>query len=297
MRSIILRLAVLVLFIVVSAAYAADYLTEGRSLEKSEDFAGAVEIYLRGIDEQPSADLYLAAGRLLGKMKKYDRGDALLQKALEKFPTNQALAKLAALFRSRTGRDSAVTVAVSSEPSSSTEEVFEPLPEGQQASAAVEIILELQKTDPREIAVHEKALQQIIFTCPASEYSPEACWKLANLYLYADNQPDYQKALPMLDKIVSDYPDSSVAGSSLTRMRSIAEATGNYALLLKTAQQAQKLKIWNSEEQNFWVCHEAAGMIGNNDREGGLAKLRQIATTAESTPRAAEYATFLLENL
>ena len=278
------------------AVFAANCLDEGRRLEKGEDFNGAVTVYLKGIADQPSAELYLAAGRLLGKLKQYERGNALIKEALHKFPENEALQKLGTLFRSRTGAEHEVLAATGPSPVGSSD-AFEPLPAAQQASAAVEIIMGLQKVDPKETKTYEDALKKLVFTCPASEYAPEGCWKLANLYLYSENQPDYEKALPLLEKIVADYPGSTVAGSSFTRLRSIAESTGNHALLLKTARQAQTLKIWNSEEANFWVCHEAAAMIGTGDRAGGLEKLRQISATADTTPRAAEYAGFLIGNL
>ena len=299
-------LAALAVFFLLAAqlVLASDYLAEGKRLEDSNEFNKAVGAYLEGINRQPSVELYLAAGKLLGKLKQYQRGAALMSEALSKYPGNQPLGKLGALFKTRTadGHNSttagAQPVLPVTEPDATGSLVVDlaVLPVDQQASAAIEIILGLQKVDPQETAHFEAALKKLIATCPASEYAPQACWKLANLYLFAENQPDYDKALPLLEKIVNDYPASSLAGPCLTRLRSIAETSGNYSLLLKTARLAQNLKIWNAEELNFWVCHEGAALVHSGDRAGGLEKIRQISLTAESTPRAAEYASLLIEN-
>ena len=304
MKYYLASLAVLFLFFAAQLVAAGDYLAEGRRLEEANEFNKAVEAYLEGISQQASVELYLAAGKLLGKLKQYQRGGALMNEAMSKYPGNQALGKLGALFKTRTagGQDPVSAAALPAMPVAEPGEPGAPvidqsvLPVDQQASAAIEIILGLQKVDPKETARFEGDLKKLIATCPASEYAPEACWKLANLYLFSESQPDYEKALPLLEKIVNDYPGSTTAGPCLTRLRSLAETSGNYSLLLKTARQAQNLKIWNAEELNFWVCHEGAAMVQCGERAGGLEKIRQISLTAGSTPRAAEYASLLIEN-
>ncbi|MBU1108038.1 MAG: tetratricopeptide repeat protein [Candidatus Riflebacteria bacterium] len=280
--------------------YSADYLAEGQSYEVASDPVKAIQSYLTGIKDSPSEELYIAAGKLMGKMKKYERGDKLVDEGLKKYPESQALLKLGVLFKSKLKTGPALPTVESSaipETLRPTESPLEPLPEAQQATAAAEIIIELQKIEPENVAVFETGLQKLIFTCPKSIYASEACWKLANLYLFAPSGPDYAKAVTYLEKILAEYPDSPGFSSCFTRLKNIAEKTENYQLLQKTASKAQTFKIWSEEEQNFWKCHEAVAMIKLDNRGNAMTQLQQVAASRDTIPRAAEYADFLMNNL
>lgn len=308
-------LPVLLLFLLAATVCgAADYLTEGRQLETQGNNQAALETYLKGIAASPGEDLYMATGRLLGKIKQYERGNKIVDEALTRFPESEQLLKMSILFKSRLGlKDEAKSLArklkkdVASAESSSAAAKIEvaagnigdlaPLPIEQQATAAAEIIIELQKVDHAEIAVYEAGLKKLIYTCPTSVYAPEACWKLANLYLFSSNFPDYQNAIFYLEKLIADFPASGLVEGCFTRLKNLAEKTGNDELLLKTAAAAQSFKLWSEENFNFWVCHEACAMIRLARREEGMQKLQQVLQNRDTTPRSAEYAEFLMGNL
>ena len=306
-------LVVILFFVPFFALYSADYLAEGQKHEEANDPVKAIQSYLTGIKSSPSEELYVAAGKLLGKMKKYDRGEKLIDEALKKYPESQSLLKLGALFKTKLGNEKdAQTLSdrlKKAEPAQPVETAaapenpllaassLEPLPEAQQATAAAEIIIELQKVDHDNVEVFEKGLRKLIFTCPKSPYAAEACWKLANLYIYASAQPDYAKAVSFLEKIIAEYPGAPCFGSCFTRLKSIAERTEDYKLLQKTASQAQSCKVWSEEELHFWKCHEAVALVKLEKRDNAMAQLQQIAARTDSIPRAAEYADFLMKNL
>jgi tetratricopeptide (TPR) repeat protein len=306
--------ALLLFLLAVTVCGAADFLAEGRQLEAQGNNPAALDIYLKGIAESPGEELYLAAGRLLGKIKQYDRGNKMVDEALTRFPESEQLLKMSVLFKSRLGRDDeakalarklkkdAVPTANSSSPAKTPVTAvniadLSPLPVEQQATAAAEIIIELQKVDHAEIAVYEAGLKKLIYTCPTSVYAPEACWKLANLYLFSSNFPDYQNAVFYLEKIIADFPASGLVEGCFTRLKNLAEKTGNDELLLKTAAAAQGFKLWSEENLNFWKCHEACAMIRLARRDEGMQKLQQVLQNRDTTPRSAEYAEFLMGNL
>ena len=305
-------LVALVFFVSCIALDAADYLTEGQKHEEANDPVKAIQSYLTGVKSTPSEELYVAAARLMGKMKKYDRGEKLVDEALKKYPESLSLLKLAALFKTKLGNEKdARALSERLQKAESPQKVenaaaapdplpaagsLELLPEVQQATAAAEIIIELQKVDHDNVAAFEAGLRRIVFTCPTSPHAPAACWKLANLYLFSASDPDYEKALPILEKFITDYPNSPGIAAGFARLKSIAEAGENYALLLKTAREAQKHKFWSAEEMNFWRCHEAAAMIRVENRDSGLQRLQQIVQSSDITPRVAEYADYLIKH-
>ncbi|MEW6709247.1 MAG: hypothetical protein AB1403_05425 [Candidatus Riflebacteria bacterium] len=274
------------------------FLEQGRSFEKTGDINKALETYLSGLKESPDAELFLSAGRLLGKTRKYDQGDRLMKEALEKYPENRALQKLAVLFSEKLGKSSVATEKNSEkEKPSPALSSLGPLPIEQQASAAAEIISELQKIDPEEVKTFETGLQKIIYTCPQSPFAAEACWKLANLYLFAFSEPANEKAIALLEIIIAKYPQAACFSSCFTRLKSIAEKTENWQLLQKTAAMAIQQNCWSEEELNFWKCHEAHAMIRLNQRDTAQAQLQAFAAEHERMPRVADYAEFLLNNL
>ena len=300
--------------LVATVCGATDYLAEGRQLETQGNNLAALDIYFKGIAESPGEELYLAAGRLLGKIKQYDRGNKTIDEALTRFPDSEQLLKMSILFKSRLGRDDEAKTlarklkkdAVPAAGSSSAAKTsvapvniadFSPLPVEQQATAAAEIIIELQKVDHEEIAAYEAGLKKLIYTCPTSVYAPEACWKLANLYIFASDFADYQNAVLYLEKIITDYPASGLVEGCFTRLKGLAEKTGNDELLLKTSAAAQSFKMWSEENLNFWKCHEACAMIRLARRDEGMQKLQQVLQNRDTTPRSAEYAEFLIGNL
>jgi tetratricopeptide (TPR) repeat protein len=74
-------------------------------LERQQDHAGAAEIYLRLIEEQPTPQAYIGAGTNLARAGDYPRGLALLQKAIELEDSANARTALAVTLFTRAEKE------------------------------------------------------------------------------------------------------------------------------------------------------------------------------------------------
>lgn len=98
----------------------------------------------------------------------------------------------------------------------------------EQEKLAKELYGTMAKTDKWETDTFIKLYNQVIEQCPDTKWAQESLWRLSNLYLLANDPPEYQKITELMEKLVSRYPDSPLIPDAKNRLLIAYEETGNY---------------------------------------------------------------------
>ena len=139
-------------------------------------------------------------------------------------------------------KNSSITIAVNSEQgitgektSSESESGISPaekkdirLSPEEQEKLAKELYGVMAKTDKWETDIFIKLHNQVIEQCPDTKWAQESLWRLSNLYLLANDPPQYQKISELMEKLISRYPDSPIIPDAKNRLLRSYEETGNY---------------------------------------------------------------------
>lgn len=80
-----------------------DALKKGRALQREKKYEEALQLYRDAIKTNPTEELYIESGSLLGKLQKYDNALTILEKGLQAYPDSRSLKNLTALILVRKG--------------------------------------------------------------------------------------------------------------------------------------------------------------------------------------------------
>ena len=299
-------------------------LERGALLEKQGKMEEALNVYLPEISVRPSKNLYLATGSLMGKLKQYQQGAKLMDRAYDLYPKDPAICNLAALLKLRFGDEKGARklwqVVLTLQPGhpqaskwlahldgatnekpplsdvANKPKPLAPLPQAQQEPLAQELMQELRGTSPREVDQYREKLREIIFRCPEAPVAPDACWKLANLYLYAPPAPDHVAAVEILEHLIRIYPASKWCRFASNRLSDRYRQDGQFEKLLQLSEEVLKQKSWNDEEHACWMFDKAESLLELGRNDEGVYLLKEIAAAASKAPIAAGAAQTRLES-
>jgi tetratricopeptide (TPR) repeat protein len=226
-------------------------LAYGMKLEKSGDFNKAVAYYQSICKEKPSPQIYSRLVSLLGKLRKYDKALPVLDEALTKFPADVGLLNLQGLIAIRRQENDKAAKSwlkvleidpdnkfakanlakinvpvtdtqvaednVSESAKEAAGKVLGPEEQKKVAKGNLETIAQLEKSDTKAMI---NLYQDIVDRCPDTKYAPEACWRLANIFIISKHPSDYSSAAEFLEIILKRYPDEEIP-SYLVRTRLI----------------------------------------------------------------------------
>lgn len=96
-------LIVLMLAVCAFSHASEEIVKQGRALQTANQFEAALQLYKRSLAQNPTPDVYIEAGSLLGKMQHYDNAEIVLQKGIKDFSDNTSLKNLLALIKYRKG--------------------------------------------------------------------------------------------------------------------------------------------------------------------------------------------------
>ena len=74
----------------------------------------------------------------------------------------------------------------------------------------------------------ESMYREIIDKCPDIDAAQESCWRLSNMYLLADDPPNYDGIIEVLEHLVTRYPDSPLVPEAKNRLVTAYQKTGRY---------------------------------------------------------------------
>lgn len=96
-------LIVLMLAVCAFSHASEEIVKRGRALQTANQFEAALQLYKQSLAQNPTPEVYIEAGSLLGKMQHYDNAEVVLQKGIEDFSNNTSLKNLLALIKYRKG--------------------------------------------------------------------------------------------------------------------------------------------------------------------------------------------------
>jgi tetratricopeptide (TPR) repeat protein len=139
----------------------------------------------------------------------------------------------------------------------------------EQEKLAKELYGIMAKTDKWETDTFIKLYNQVIEHCPDTKWAQESLWRLSNLYLLANDPPEYQKVIELMEKLISKYPDSPLVPDAKNRLRMSYEQTGNYkkAIALYEDLFAKNPDITESDQYAALLLGYAKALAETGDTE------------------------------
>ncbi|MBI3037813.1 hypothetical protein HYY75_02000 [bacterium] len=195
----------------------AKVLDEGRRLEKEKNFDGAFQLYQKNLAISPSEGLYVRAAITLGKLRRY--GEAA-------FPKSASLMKLRALiFKKFKSTKEPERQQVKTNPPQESSPI---LPLAEQEDLASKMFAEMASTDKWDLDAFISGYQKVIDKCPDTQWAEMACWRLSNLYLLANQEPNYVEMISTLKHLLRRYPETIFYGEAKERLLIAYKATLNW---------------------------------------------------------------------
>jgi tetratricopeptide (TPR) repeat protein len=234
---------------------ASDIVQKGKKLQSEKRYEEALKLYKESLKANPSVGVYKEAGSLLGKLQKYASAERVLGKALTDFPGNTSLMNLLGLIKLRKG-DKAGAISKweevlkldgnnkfakswltrtkkdaskagtgqdyvddsSSKSSTGVFKVSHELGKEEQAKLAAETYKEMVDLDKWEIDEFIRLHKRVIEKCPDTDQAEESCWRLSNLYVYAESPENYQGAIDVLEHLLTKYPNTPLLPDAKNRL-------------------------------------------------------------------------------
>ncbi|MFZ3136011.1 MAG: tetratricopeptide repeat protein [Thermodesulfovibrionales bacterium] len=189
-------------------------------------------------------------------------------------------------------KDSVITIAVNSEQwitdeksssesksgSSPAEKKDTRLSLEEQEKLAKELYGIMAKTDKWETDTFIKLHNQVIEQCPDTKWAQESLWRLSNLYLLANDPPEYQKITELMEKLISKYPDSPLISDAKNRLLISYEETGNYkkALSLYEDLFEKNPEITESDQYAALLLGYAKALAESGNKEKARAIYQKV---------------------
>ncbi|MBM4146716.1 MAG: tetratricopeptide repeat protein [Nitrospira sp.] len=148
----------------------------------------------------------------------------------------------------------------------------------EQEKLAKELYGTMAKADKWETDTFIKLHNQVIDQCPDTKRAQESLWRLSNLYLLANDPPEYQKVIELMEKLISKYPDSTLVPDAKTRLRMSYEQTGNYkkAIALYEDLFAKNPDIAESDQYAALLLGYAKALAETGDTEKARAIYQKV---------------------
>lgn len=107
------------------------------------------------------------------------------------------------------------------------------LPLVDQERLAASLYEEMAQTPTTATEVFERLHRRVIDECPDTPWCESSFWRLSNLYLVGNAEPDWDQQIPLLEEFVQRFPTSPLYGEAKERLLIAARANGDHALAAK----------------------------------------------------------------
>ena len=164
------------------------------------------------------------------KMRKGEKKDAisLWNKVIEFNPGNKFARKWLKKSSGKVIHNKGISTKNNSKTKKPTKEYI-PSPEGvykvsralskkEQEKLAVKLYKQMMDLDKWDVDEFIRLHKQVIEQCPDTAQAQESCWRLSNLYLMADDPPDFQAIIDVLEHLLKEYPDSPLMPDAKNRL-------------------------------------------------------------------------------
>lgn len=103
-------------------------------------------------------------------------------------------------------------------PAPAVEATINQLPLEAQEELARELFDQIIELDDDETDKIGALYERVMLECPATDKAQESYWRLSNMYLYAGDEPDFTKMIPLLERYLAKYPEAEMTGEVRTRL-------------------------------------------------------------------------------
>lgn len=314
-KILILFVALISITSVVAGQSAEETIAKGQNLEKSQKFDDAIALYKEYLSKTPAEKVFIEAASLLGKLKRYDEAEKLLNQALSEYPGNNSLTNLLALIKLRQGHNDTAkklwnTVLERTPGDSFAAEWLkkmdtldgelaspqETIPTPADGAASVDIAkadAPLSKDEQKALAkkLYEEMIpmdkwetdriiaihREVIERCPLTDQAEESCWRLSNLYIRALDEPDHESNIEILEYLLKTYPQTPLYSEAKNSLTISYKLTGRYDKLAELYEELFKMNpTVPDKEFMIWGVEYGDALLAVGRREEALEMFRQV---------------------
>ncbi|NLI77146.1 MAG: tetratricopeptide repeat protein [Candidatus Riflebacteria bacterium] len=254
------------------------YREAGSLLGKMQKYDRAVPLLEEGIAKYPQSTPLM---NLLGLVR-FKTGDTakaitLWEAVLDRNPNNSFakdwLAKTkkeaapvaeppAAPTGSVAGRETAGATGLVGDPAGK-------LPLAEQEALAKQLYKDMAALDKYDLPNFDQMHRTVIRKCPDTDFAQQSCWRLSNLYLMAEDSPNHEGIIEVLEHLIKTYPDSLLVPEAKNRLLQSYRASGQDHKVVVFYEELFKLNP-NPDERDFmsWSLEyaEALAKIDRKDQ-------------------------------
>ena len=199
-----------------------------------------IKTIINKIIDSPSVHLMLAGFTALAN-RKTENGKTVDQLDIRLTPSGKIMLNnkdVTALFFSQTSKEQSKQSPGAAQPpvKNMTQAPVRPanpedkkLSMAEQKELAGKLFKEMGALDTGELERFENDYLTVIRRCPDTDYAQAAYFRLANMYLYAYENPDYQRIIALLEPFPKRYPNSKILKDITSKLVRAYEETKNYA--------------------------------------------------------------------
>ncbi len=96
----------------------------------------------------------------------------------------------------------------------------------EQQALAIKLYTEMTGLEKWELDQFKELHKQVIEKCPLTPQAQESCWRLSNLYLLAEDPPDFANIIAVLEHLLKQYPDTELMPDAKNRLMLACQKSG-----------------------------------------------------------------------
>ncbi len=143
------------------------------------------------------------------------------------------------------------------------------MPIEKQLQLSFDLYLEMSKAEIWDIDLFKADHRRVIDECPDTPAAIESCWRLSNIYLTGQPEPDYGQVISLMEYALSKYPGNPWSERFTNRLVSALEDAGEYGKLLQFCD--TQLRTRGLPEESFLAYALQAGRAAEELGQEGPA--------------------------
>ncbi len=145
-----------------------------------------------------------------------------------------------------------------------------------QAKLASELYDEMARTETWNVEVFKKNHRRVIDECPDTKWAIESCWRLSNLLLTGQHDPDREEAVRLMEHALERYPANNWEERFATRLINLLMEMQDYPKLRQFCE--KRLTKTDLSDEKRVVLNLRAGVASENlkDRKAAIDFFQQV---------------------
>jgi len=147
------------------------------------------------------------------------------------------------------------------------------LPVAEQEKLGEKLFKDMSALDKYDLATFDNLHRSVIRKCPKTKWAEESCWRLSNLYLMANDEPNHEGVIEVIEHLIKTYPDSLLVPEAKNRILQSYRAAGQNDKVVSLYEELFKLNP-NPDEKDYvvWALEyaQALASLNRKDQARGL---------------------------